>query len=98
MKFRYLILLFIICTCSTNPTYTSSDNAIKNFNNYQKQSLPKGGFIKRKENIPEKIPKIAVLALDGNNKNAIKADLGNSIANDVENILIKNQLYLLIDL
>ncbi len=89
MKIKYLALLLIAASCA--PT-------IKNFEEYQKQFLSKTAFMPSKENLEGKAPKIAVFALDENeNQVATQAGLGNSAANNVENILSKNRLGEIVD-
>ncbi|MES2961804.1 MAG: hypothetical protein V4694_05415 [Pseudomonadota bacterium] len=92
MKFGYLTLLLLICSCAT------PDSRIKNFSKYQKEFLPKNKFANEQEIIEGKTLKIVVLAFDENkNTAAIQDDLGNSIANNVENILSKNHLGEIVD-
>jgi TolB-like protein len=89
MKLKYLIFLAIATSCSTT---------IKNFDKYEKQFLSKTEFMPSKENLENKPPKIVVLTLDENeNSVATQSQLGNSIANNVENILSQNRLVELVD-
>ncbi len=86
---RYLIILLIAASCSTT---------IKNLDQYQKQFLTKTEFMPTKENLENKAAKIVVFALDENdNEVATQSQLGNSIANNLENVLAKNQLAELVD-
>ena len=83
------ILLFAASSCS--PT-------IKNFSAYQKQFLSKSEFMPSKEALENKPPKIVVFAFEENkNETATQASLGESIANDVENIISNNRLAELVD-
>lgn len=89
MKIKYLAALVVLSSCA--PT-------IKNFENYQKQFLSKTNFMPSKENLEGKAPKIAVFALDENdNQVATQSGIGNSVANNVENILSKNRLGEIVD-
>jgi hypothetical protein len=89
MRIRYLTLFLLIFCCA--PT-------IKNFEKYQKQFLPKTSFMPSKENLEGESPKVVVFALDENdNLVATQAQLGNSIAGNVENILAQNYLAELVD-
>lgn len=89
MKFRYLALLLLACSCSTT---------ISNFDEYQKQFLSKTKFMPRPENFAGKAPKVVVFALDTNNIDiANQTTLGDSIANNVENVLSKNRLSEIVD-
>ena len=65
---------------------------------YQKQFLSKSKFVPSKENLEGKAPKIVVFALDQNeNEIAKQTGLGDSLANNVENILSKNRLGEIVD-
>jgi len=89
MKLRHLTLLLLIASCA--PT-------IKNFDKYQKQFLSKTEFMPSKENLEGKSPKVVVFALDENdNPVAMQSQLGNVIANNIENILAQNRLAELVD-
>lgn len=89
MKLKYLTLLLLTTSCATT---------IKDFDKYQKQFLTKTEFMPTKENLENKPPKIVVFALDENdNTVATQSQLGNSIANNVENILAQNRLGELVD-
>jgi hypothetical protein len=89
MKIKYLALLLVISSCSAT---------IKNFDQYQKQFLTKTEFMPTKEILEKKPPKIVVFALEENeNETATQAQLGNSIANNVENVIAKNHLGELVD-
>lgn len=71
---------------------------IKNFPEYQKQFLTKSNFMPTKQNLEGKSPKVVVFALDENdNQVAIQAQLGNAIANNIENVLAQNRLAELVD-
>ena len=95
MKLKYLAILLLITSCTI---IASCAPTVKNFEKYQKQFLPKTGFMPSKENLEGKSPKIAVFALDENDHQvAIQAQLGNAIANNVENILAKDRLAELVD-
>lgn len=89
MKLSHLALLLILSACSTT---------IKNFGEYQKQFLSKTNFMPTKENLDGKAPKIVVFALDQNsNEVATQTGLGDSLANNVENVLGKNRLGEIVD-
>lgn len=89
MKLRHLTLLLLITSCSTT---------IRNFDDYQKQFLPKTTYMPSRESIAGKAPKIVVFALDDNNNEiATQSSLSNSLANNVENILSKNRLGEIVD-
>ncbi|MBP7709902.1 MAG: hypothetical protein KA100_02400 [Rickettsiales bacterium] len=89
MKLKHLALILLTASCSTT---------IKNFDQYQKQFLTKTEFMPTKENLENKPPKIVVFAFDENeNQIATQTQLGNSIANNVENILAQNRLAELVD-
>ncbi len=89
MKNYLILVLFLIFSCS--PT-------IRNFDNYQKQFLPKSSFLPNKEALENKAPKIVVFPLDENeNQIAIQTTLGNTIANNIENIIGKNRLGEIVD-
>ncbi len=89
MKLKYLTLLLLTASCSTT---------ISNFDKYQKQFLAKTEFMPTKENLENKPPKIVVFALEENDNDVAKqAQLGNSIANNVENVLAQNRLGELVD-
>lgn len=89
MKIKYLILLLAIISCA--PT-------IKNFDEYQKQFLTKSKFLPSEESIAGKPAKIVVFALDENNNQvATQANLGESMANNIENVLTKYRLAQLVD-
>jgi hypothetical protein len=89
MKLKFLALILLATSCSTT---------IKNFDQYQKQFLAKTEFMPTKENLENKPPKIVVFALDENeNVIATQTQLGNSIANNVENVLAQNRLAELVD-
>lgn len=86
---KYLALLLFACSCATS---------IKNFDQYQKQFLSKTEFMPSKENLENKPAKIVVFALDENdNSVATQAQLGNTIANNIENVLAQNRLAELVD-
>lgn len=89
MKIKNLAILLLVISCAPR---------IKNFDDYQKQFLSKTEFMPSKENLENAPPKIVVFALDENeNQVASQAQLGNSIANNIENILAKNRLAELVD-
>jgi hypothetical protein len=89
MKIKYLAILLLAASCSTT---------IKNLDQYQKQFLAKTEFMPTKENLENKPPKIVVFALDENNNEiATQTQLGNTIANNVENVLAQNRLAELVD-
>lgn len=89
MKFKYLTLLLLLASCSTT---------IKNFDAYEKQFLSKTNFMPSKENLEGKTPRVVVFPLDQNNNEiATQAGLGDSLANDVENVLSKNRLGEIVD-
>ena len=89
MKLRHLILLILATSCA--PT-------IKNFEQYQKQFLPKSQFLPSEENLAGKPAKIVVFALSENdNQVAIQSGLGVAMANNIENVLTKNRLAQLVD-
>jgi hypothetical protein len=89
MKIKHLALIFLATSCSTT---------IKDFGNYQKQFLTKTQFMPTKENLEGKASKIVVFALDENdNQTATQAGLGNTMANNVENVISQNRLGDLVD-
>jgi hypothetical protein len=89
MKLKYLLLLTFAASCATK---------IKDFDKYQKQFLNKTEFMPSKESLENKPPKIVVFELEENeNSVATQAQLGNSIANNVENVLAQNRLAELVD-
>jgi hypothetical protein len=89
MKILHLAIILFAVSCA--PT-------IKNFDKYQKQFLSKTEFMPSKENLEGKSPKVVVFALDENdNPVAMQAQLGNVIANNVENVLAQNRLAELVD-
>lgn len=89
MKIKHLILLLLTTSCA--PT-------IKNFDKYQKQFLSKTEFMPSVDNIEGKSPKVVVFALDENdNPVAMQSQLGNTIANNIENVLSQNRLAELVD-
>lgn len=89
MKFIHLALLLFVFSCA--PT-------IKHFDEYQKQFLSKTAFMPTKENLEGAAPKIAVFALDeNNNQTSIQAGLGESMANNIENIISQNRLGEIVD-
>ena len=89
MKLNHLALLLVLSSCSTT---------IKNFDEYQKQFLSKSKFMPSKENLDGKTQKIVVFALEQNNNEiATQSGLGDSLANNVENLLSKNRLGEIVD-
>ncbi len=89
MKLKYIALLLLITSCSTT---------ISNFDAYQKQFLSKTKFMPSKDNVEGKAPKIVVFSFDQNNNQIVmQAGLGDSMANDVENVLGKNRLGEIVD-
>lgn len=89
MKTLKLLLLLTLCSCS---------NSIKDFHSYKKHFLNRSAFMPTKEELKRKSPKVVIFAFDeGKNQTAIKANLGKSLANNLENILSKNRLAKLID-
>jgi hypothetical protein len=89
MKLTHLSILLALSACSTT---------IKNFDSYQKQFLSKSNFMPTKENLDGKAPKVVVFALDGqSNEIANQTGLGDSMANNVENVLSKNRLGEIVD-
>ena len=89
MKIKNLALLLLLCSCSTT---------ISNFDEYQKQFLSKTKFMPSPENIAGKAPKVVVFALDQNNNEiANQTNLGEALANNVENVLSKNRLAEIVD-
>lgn len=89
MKTKYLILILLTASCATK---------IKDFDKYQKQFLSKSEFLPSKENLENKPPKIVVFTLDENgNEVAKQAQIGVTIANNVENVLAQNRLGELVD-
>ncbi len=92
MKLKHFTLL-ISCTILTSCAPT-----IKDLNKYQKQFLTKTEYMPSEDALANKPPKVVVFALDENsNQVATQAQLGNTIANNVENILAKNRLAELVD-
>jgi hypothetical protein len=88
-KFAAIFFITIISSCS--PT-------ISNFNSYLPQPLSKSEFIPTPEMVEGKPPKVVIFELDeGSNQSAKDADLGHSIAVNVENILTQNRLAELVD-
>jgi hypothetical protein len=91
MKFKYLVLFVASFCAACAPT-------IKNFEKYEKQFLPKSAFLPDQKALEGKPAKIVVFALDENdNPIAKQAGLGNSIANNIENVLSQNRLATLVD-
>ncbi len=89
MKLKHLTLLLLLSSCSTT---------ISHFDDYQKQFLSKTKFMPTPENIAGKAPKVVVFALDQNNNEiANQTGLGDSLANNVENVLSKNRLGEIVD-
>ena len=89
---KKLICLTIIAAIS------SCAPTIKNFEKYQKQFLNKTDFMPSKESFEGKAPKVVVFPLDINeNAIASQANLGASIANNIENVLAQNRLAELVD-
>ena len=89
MKIKYLALLILITSCS--PT-------IKDFHQYKKHFLSRSSFMPNKSDLKRKTPKVVVFNLDeGKNKIANQANLGKSLANNIENILAQNRLAKLIN-
>lgn len=92
MKLKYFTLLL------TSALLTSCAPTIKDLNKYQKQFLSKTEYMPSEDALANKPPKVVVFALDENsNQVATQAQLGNTIANNVENILAKNRLAELVD-
>jgi len=89
MKIKYIILASLLTSCA--PT-------IKHFDRYEKQFLTKTAYMPTQENLEGKSSKVVVFALDENdNQVAIQAQLGNTIANNVENVLAQNRLAQIVD-
>lgn len=89
MKLRYLPLLIILSACSTT---------IGNFDEYQKQFLSKTKFMPSKEALDGKSSKIVVFPLEHNqNQLALETNLGESMANNIENVIGKNRLGEIVD-
>lgn len=89
MKLKYFLLFFVAISCAPK---------IKNFELYEKQFISKSQFLPTKEQLSGKLSKIAVFELDENdNQVATNASLKASIANNVENILSKQRLALIVD-
>ena len=89
MRIGHLALIFILTSCSAT---------IKNFDRYQKQFLSKTEFMPSLESLEGKSPKVVVFPLDENeNPVAKQSQLGNAIANNIENILAKHRLAELVD-
>lgn len=85
----FILCLFFLFSCAPK---------IKNFDNYQKQFLTKSSFLPDKEKLAGKPAKIVVFALDEHdNLIAKQTGLGESMANNIENILSKNKLAELVD-
>lgn len=90
MKNSQLIFLALILS-SCSPT-------ISNFNAYLPQPLPKSDFMPSVEAVEGKAPKVVVFELDeGANQSAKDADLGRTMAVNVENVLTQNRLAELVD-
>jgi PBP1b-binding outer membrane lipoprotein LpoB len=90
MKIFFLFIALIISSCSATK--------ISDFTKYQKQFIGKTDFLPTQEAMEGKSPKIVVFALDENeNQTAKQAQLGNAIANNIENVLSKNRLAELVD-
>jgi hypothetical protein len=88
-KITIILSALIISSCS--PT-------IKNFNSYLPQPLPKTNFMPSAEAVEGKPPKVVVFELDeGSNQSAKDADLGRSVAINVENVLTGKRLAELVD-
>lgn len=89
MKIKYLMAILFVTSCA--PT-------IKDFNKYQKQFLSETEFMPSEENLQGKAPKVVVFEFDEANIDTAKqADLGNSIAKSVENVLSTNRLAEIVD-
>lgn len=89
MKLIHLLALLALSSCATT---------IKNFDSYQKQFLSKTKFMPSQESLAGKAPKVVVFALEQNeNEVAKQAGLGDSLANNIENILSKNRLGEIVD-
>lgn len=89
MKIKYLIAILLLTSCA--PT-------IKDFNKYQKQFLSETEFMPSEENLEGKAPKVVVFEFDEANIDIAKqADLGNSVAKSVENVLSTNRLAEIVD-
>jgi len=87
---QFLILTLLLTSCSANIK--------KNFDKYQKQFLSKTEFMPSKKELKRKAPKIVIFSLDENgNLVATQSGLGQSIANNIENILAKNKLAEIVD-
>jgi curli biogenesis system outer membrane secretion channel CsgG len=89
MKLGYLLILGVLSACSTT---------IGNFDGYQKQFLSKSKFMPSKETLEGKSSKIVVFPLEHNqNQLAVETNLGESLANNIENVIGKNRLGEIVD-
>jgi hypothetical protein len=89
MKIKLLIALLFVTSCATK---------IKDFDKYQKQFISKSSYMPSAENLEGKSPKVVVFALEENeNEIAKNAKLGNTIANNIENMLTRDRLVELVD-
>lgn len=88
MKKTHFILLLFLTSCA--PT-------IKDFASYQKDLLPRSNFVPSAEELKNNVNKVVVFNLEENNKTAIDAGLGKSIADNVENVLGSDKLAQIID-
>jgi hypothetical protein len=85
------VILFALIINSCSPK-------ISNFNAYLPYPLPKTNFMPSAEVADGKPPKVVVFELDeGANQSAKDADLGRTLAVNVENVLTQNRLAELVD-
>jgi hypothetical protein len=88
-KFIFILILTIFTSCT--PT-------IKNFDKYQKQFASKSSFMPTEEQLEKKTVKVAVFDFDEKDIELAKqANLGKSLAGELETFLAKNKLAELVD-
>lgn len=86
---RVLVVLLFLSSCGAK---------IRNFDSYQKTLLPSSSFLPSKEDLNQPIPKVVVFPFEeGGNEVAKQANLGNSMATNIEKILGRNKLAIVID-
>ncbi len=89
---KQLILLMILALSA------SCTPAIKNFDKYQKQFASKSSFMPTEEQVDKKTVKVAVFDFDEKDIELAKqANLGKSLAGELETFLAKNKLAELVD-
>ncbi len=92
-KIRFSIILLNIILILSNCA-----PKISNLHQYNKQNFPKTSFMPSKESVKGAPPKVVIFNFnENNNKVAIDANLGKSLAVNIENLLTKDRLVQLID-